>query len=129
MVLSRYPFGFQSMAWGCITPALSVAQARTSQYPAAGSSTLARKFCQAPSLAGASSAAAVQVAPKSYETSTAATVRSPDQAWPAHLDGTSGPRAVGGIRDQRLERPGPARNILRGHRTERKWRNRQTRWF
>ena len=31
---------------------------------------------------GASTSARIQVAPKSCETSTAATVRSPDQAWP-----------------------------------------------
>ena len=30
IVLLRYPFGFQSMAWGCITPALSVARAQIS---------------------------------------------------------------------------------------------------
>ena len=30
IVLLRYPLGFQSMAWGCITPALSVARAQTS---------------------------------------------------------------------------------------------------
>ena len=30
IVLLRYPFGFQSMAWGCITPSLSVARAQTS---------------------------------------------------------------------------------------------------
>ena len=30
IVLLRYPLGFQSMAWGCITPALSVARAHIS---------------------------------------------------------------------------------------------------
>ena len=30
IVLLRYPFGFQSMAWGCITPSLSVARAQSS---------------------------------------------------------------------------------------------------
>ena len=30
IVLLRYPFGFQSMEWGCIAPALSVARAQTS---------------------------------------------------------------------------------------------------
>ena len=41
-----------------------------------------RQFCQAPEFTGASSSAVCQVAPKSSETSSFDTVRSPDQAWP-----------------------------------------------